>query len=148
MTKTAVGGDSLDPVGALHSQLEQLATLRDAFDNPIPVWAVWAHYQRVDVSRWPGEPKEYIPGSLLVRPVRGSKYREAGNRVHVRKLTANDPEPPIGTVVRICDGTHWVRTPQPWGGTYWLPVNDMAGGDPESWTKIAGNYGPVTVVPR
>lgn len=56
-------------------------------------------------------------------------------------LTPADPEPPVGTLVRDDCGTRWGHV-----GDYWVPLD--TGGetwDPESWTKIAGNYGPVTV---
>ncbi|MBD0743576.1 hypothetical protein BG418_18555 [Streptomyces sp. CBMA152] len=60
-----------------------------------------------------------------------------------RVLTASDPEPPAGTVVRDDCGTIWKND-----GHYpacWVePDADVH--DPESWTKIAGNYGPVTVI--
>lgn len=61
------------------------------------------------------------------------------------KLTCNDPQPPIGTVVKD-DGVYgiWEHCEANYGGSYWLrPPYD---GEPESWMKIAGNYGPVTVV--
>lgn len=57
-------------------------------------------------------------------------------------LTAADPEPPAGTVVRDATGCEWWRSDE---GDYWLRQKaDYA--DPESWVKIAGNYGPVTVL--
>jgi hypothetical protein len=59
-------------------------------------------------------------------------------------LTSNDPEPPPGTFVRDALGTLWFND-----GYYpccWVqPYAEVH--DPESWTKIAGNYGPVTVIP-
>ena len=60
-----------------------------------------------------------------------------------RVLTSNDPQPPAGTTVRDDCGTVWVND-----GYY--PVCWIEPGaevhDPESWRKIAGNYGPVTVL--
>jgi hypothetical protein len=61
-----------------------------------------------------------------------------------RQLTSNDPQPPVGTRVRDACGTVWVND-----GYYpvcWVqdPLPDYH--DPESWTKIAGNYGPVTTL--
>jgi len=56
-------------------------------------------------------------------------------------LTSGDPQPPAGTLVRDDCGTEWRHD----GGGYWVREDDP-GGDPESWTKIAGNYGPVTVL--
>lgn len=61
------------------------------------------------------------------------------------KLTTLDPEPPVGTVVRAFDGVHWQRVEAPISGTYWIMVRHPEG-DPESWIKVAGNYGPVTVI--
>ena len=69
------------------------------------------------------------------------------------RLNSTDPEPPVGTVVRDCYGDLWRRgEPDPevegrrrdWfhielDGTY---AND----DPETWTRVAGNQGPVEVV--
>jgi hypothetical protein len=57
-------------------------------------------------------------------------------------LTAADPEPPAGTCVRDATGECWVHSDE---GDYWLRVGREYG-DPESWVKIAGNYGPVTVL--
>ncbi|MFE5140338.1 hypothetical protein ACFRDV_22120 [Streptomyces fagopyri] len=56
-------------------------------------------------------------------------------------LTAAHPEPPAGTVVRDACGREWECSQD--GTTVW---RQAGGGDPESWTKIAGNYGPVTVL--
>lgn len=66
---------------------------------------------------------------------------------HVRKehqvtLAASDPQPPPGSVVRDDCCQRWVNS-----GCYpsaWMPVD--GDGDSESWTKVAGNYGPVTVI--
>jgi len=60
-------------------------------------------------------------------------------------LTAADPEPPRGTVVEGEVAGRWERTTEP-DTDYWLPVDDDGTADPESWNKIAGNYGPVRVV--
>lgn len=58
-------------------------------------------------------------------------------------LASGDPEPPPGTVVRDGCGLEWVRDDE--GGSQgWTLVGRES--DPESWTKIAGNYGPVTVI--
>lgn len=61
-----------------------------------------------------------------------------GTELIGRDLTSQDPEPPIGTVVS-CMGNLWLRFELGWER---LDGKD----DPESWAKIAGNYGPVTVV--
>lgn len=60
-----------------------------------------------------------------------------------RQLTANDVPPPIGSIVEDATGVQWLHVPAAYGGgTYWLR-RDNLDGDPESWVKIAGNYGPV-----
>lgn len=60
------------------------------------------------------------------------------------RLTSTDEEPPIGTTVHDAKGRTWVRVAVERG---WQmhdddgsPIND----DPESWIRVAGNYGPVT----
>lgn len=53
-------------------------------------------------------------------------------------LTAADPEPPVGAEVADYLGRPWSREPE----GYWLRTDDLEC-DPESWTKVAGNYGPV-----
>lgn len=58
-------------------------------------------------------------------------------------LTAADPEPPAGTVVRDATGCEWYRSDE---GDYWLRQGRWDLADPESWVKVAGNYGPVTVL--
>lgn len=60
-------------------------------------------------------------------------------------LTSSGPEPPPGTTVRDDCGTEWERY-GPDEGDYWLRTDDDGTSDPESWTKIAGNYGPATVL--
>lgn len=57
-------------------------------------------------------------------------------------LTAADPEPSFCTRVRDSFGRAWVHDDD---GDYWLQ-DDHQDWDPESWTRVAGNYGPVTVV--
>lgn len=57
-------------------------------------------------------------------------------------LTADDPQPPLGSIVEDATGVEWLHVPGVHGGTYWLR-RDGLDGDPESWTKVAGNYGPV-----
>ncbi|MFE2969889.1 hypothetical protein ACFXKC_40730 [Streptomyces sp. NPDC059340] len=64
-----------------------------------------------------------------------------------RMLTASDPEPPPCTLVRDACGIEWARDDE--GSTQsWVRVQGDSGSDPESWTKVAGNYGPVTVIER
>jgi hypothetical protein len=58
--------------------------------------------------------------------------------------TSAEPEPPAGTVVLDDCGLTWINS-----GYYpaaWMRTDDE--GDPETWTKVAGNYGPVTVLKR
>ena len=62
-------------------------------------------------------------------------------------MDANDPEPPEGTKVRDALGQSWVRDDGSYGGSgwrNWVPLE--VAGDPETWVKIAGNYGPVELV--
>lgn len=64
-------------------------------------------------------------------------------------LTSSDPQPPEGTVVRDADGTEWIldgEDPRPWFQVDEDNPAQLANADPESWIKVAGNYGPVTVV--
>lgn len=67
-------------------------------------------------------------------------------------LTANDPMPPLGTSVQDALGRVWTRDLPPDGvdnrNGYWLLDDGGADSDPESWIKVAGNYGPVTIVDR
>ena len=58
-------------------------------------------------------------------------------------LTSADPEPPPYTTVVTEGGTRWTRAADMWPGS-WLQEGHEDG-DPETWTKVAGNYGPVTV---
>lgn len=58
-------------------------------------------------------------------------------------LTANDPEPPVGSVVTDDTGMEWIRMASRHGLSNWLPLDNVTA-DYESWTKVAGNYGPVT----
>lgn len=83
----------------------------------------------------PEEPR-VLPG---VRDRRPHPARAAP----VTVLTAADPEPPPGAVVRDGCGVTW-RRDLDGGSVCWTRAD--GGGDPESWGKIAGNYGPVTVV--
>lgn len=58
-----------------------------------------------------------------------------------RMLTSADPEPPPYTVVRDDCGQEWENS-----GYYPAAWEPPGGGEHETWTKIAGNYGPVTVI--
>jgi hypothetical protein len=59
-----------------------------------------------------------------------------------RVLSSTDPEPPTDTLVRDDLGQTWINS-----GYYpaaWMCTS--RDDDVETWTKIAGNYGPVTVL--
>jgi hypothetical protein len=58
-------------------------------------------------------------------------------------LDSRSPEPPLWTVVTDATGMDWWHVRSPHGDDYWVRTDGE--GDPESWTKIAGNYGPVTL---
>lgn len=60
-------------------------------------------------------------------------------------LTANDPEPPPGTTIEMEDGQRWTRYEGMSPGS-WLVEGGEADSDPETWLKVAGNYGPVRIV--
>lgn len=55
------------------------------------------------------------------------------------KLTANDPEPPVGA--KVMDTMAWRWEHQPEG--YWLKADGS--GDPESWARIC-EFGPVLLL--
>ena len=58
-------------------------------------------------------------------------------------LRASDPCPPIGTIVKDSCGGVWVND-----GHYpacWYSMKPDSY-EVETWTKIAGNYGPVRVI--
>lgn len=69
----------------------------------------------------------------------------AATMASVTRLTASDPEPPVGTRVRDDLGRPWIRIPTGYGDTYWVRT-DVDHDDPEPWIKVAGNYGPVEVL--
>lgn len=57
-------------------------------------------------------------------------------------LTAGDPHPPVGTVVLDATGATWVNDgcyPACWVDPY------LRHAEVETWAKVAGSYGPVTV---
>lgn len=58
-----------------------------------------------------------------------------------RTLSAADPQLPAGAVVSDACGTRWVNSGR---RLAWISLDHD--GDPESWEKVAGNYGPVTVI--
>lgn len=65
-------------------------------------------------------------------------------------LTPADPEPPAGTIVESEDGYRWWRDLDHMGSRCnWFTMAQLTNPgrhDPESWTKVAGNYGPVRIV--
>lgn len=64
-----------------------------------------------------------------------------------QRLTASDPEPPPGTVVRDDCGVVWFN--DGYHPCCWVEPGTEAHAefhDPETWMKVAGNYGPVTVI--
>lgn len=59
-----------------------------------------------------------------------------------RFLTATDPHPPVGTQVVDALGSPWINDgcyPCCWVHPYLIHAGV------ETWTKVAGNYGPVVV---
>lgn len=61
------------------------------------------------------------------------------------QMTSNDPEPPVGTIVAAAGGD-WTRMDDVEGDARnWVADGDRGSQDPESWTKVAGNYGPAIV---
>ncbi len=66
------------------------------------------------------------------------------------QLTSSDPEPTGGTIVEAaCCADRWYRSHDYEGPANWFLMRDDdvdAFCDPDTWTKVAGNYGPVTVV--
>lgn len=63
-------------------------------------------------------------------------------------LTSLDPEPAPGTGVTDGVSRAWSRDSDGWtnpnGAANWTQ-DDVDNGDPESWTYVAGNFGPVRV---
>jgi hypothetical protein len=59
------------------------------------------------------------------------------------ELTSRDPEPPEGSIV-TCLGRQWQHDGDEYRPSCWSC--DDYPNDPETWTKISGNYGPVTLV--
>lgn len=60
-------------------------------------------------------------------------------------LSSTDHEPPPGSIVRDVRDVLWRRGSM----ETWLPIDETGAytnDDAETWTRVAGNYGPVTVV--
>jgi hypothetical protein len=62
-----------------------------------------------------------------------------------QQLTSSDPEPPMGTLIRDDCGLQWEN--DGYRPCCWVRPDLVEQGihDPETWRKIAGNYGPVTI---
>lgn len=92
---------------------------------------------------WPGGAGEFL--SNLLNPVSqpGPPWTHTFVPAEPERLTSADPEPPPGTIVRDDLGTEWELSDEDEGGLWWRTDADD---DPESWTKVAGNYGPVTIL--
>lgn len=102
----------------------------------------------------PGPPHHLNTGEVdtlvwQVAPARNGKgvwlhtvlNRDDRDDVIDKKLTSLHQEPPPGTIVMDDHGIRWSRAE----AGYWLREG-REDGDPESWNKVAGNYGPVRVV--
>lgn len=61
------------------------------------------------------------------------------------QLASADPEPCGGTTVRDADGWLWQRTNDYEGPCNWYKLIHGPRSDYETWTHVAGNFGPVTV---
>ena len=61
-------------------------------------------------------------------------------------LTSSDPQPGWGVIVRDVDGREWENTGGEEGSWANWQQTDATQPDPETWIKVAGNYGPVTLV--
>lgn len=96
-----------------------------------------------------GIPTAGMPAIPTAAEVNAAVTWWRGRRGHVGALlTSADPEPPAGTVVETESGERWWRDGGP-GPCEWFPLSQLTNPDrhdPESWTKVAGNYGPVKVV--
>jgi hypothetical protein len=62
------------------------------------------------------------------------------------KLTSSDPQPGLGAIVRDIDGREWENTGGEEGSWRNWQQTDVTQTDPETWVKVAGNYGPVTLI--
>jgi hypothetical protein len=57
-------------------------------------------------------------------------------------------EPPEGSIVKTALKEYWYRSNDSEGGGWFLCDKDGCNshGDPESWGKVNGNYGPATLI--
>ena len=62
-------------------------------------------------------------------------------------LSSNDPIPPIDTIIQDHHGAMWVVGDPEEHRRVCSPILEWdSDNDPESWIRVAGNYGPVEVI--
>lgn len=103
----------------------------------------FATVRPVPAEFWPEAAGGFLQNMLNPEPEPGPPYVHTIVPPEPVTLTSADPEPPPGTVVRDRHGGTWELSDEAEGGMWWRTDADD---DPESWTKIAGNYGPVTML--
>ena len=92
-------------------------------------------------GRWPCTDALWLAQPFAGRP---------GWRAEWTLLTSEDPEPGHDVTVQDCHGDKWRRTDGNFnggGGANWQQEKPEDS-DPESWTRVAGDYGPVRIVPE
>lgn len=107
-------------------------------DAGTPVALIRSEYRPLGASGWEAR----LPDGFA------SSTHEFGIEIRQQHwLTASDPERGRDVVVEEKDGTRWHRTDDGDhdGAANWEKVG-VSYFEPESWTKVAGNYGPVRVV--
>lgn len=79
-----------------------------------------------------------------------TSFNDGEYQMELQILTSSDPEPPVGTIVWDSDGWVWMRHDTDRRCWFEIDTDDgrIANGDPESWTRVAGNHGPVQVLSR
>ncbi|MDQ1537717.1 MAG: hypothetical protein QOE58_2110 [Actinomycetota bacterium] len=87
-----------------------------------------------------------VPSSIgFGRFLRRASAMTAEGGGSLPRLTSNDPEPRVRSLVRDKHGRLWRRWPE----GHWLREHVSGAawdGNPASWSKVAGEYGPVTLV--
>jgi hypothetical protein len=94
------------------------------------------------------------PVAVILDEVEGGKYYAADELERRTLLTASDPEPPRRAFVQDDTGCTWWRTDADGidnRSANWCTVehgcaSGSAHHDHETWTKVAGNYGPARIV--